>query len=169
MLAPPAIPPAVPQFVATDPAPPPPPLQPYGDRIDLSESRPPRLTKTSSFGSLSGWAGSSQLLGAIHEFDKGARLKKVRRQSRAFAVRPSHANGPVSVGGGQARKPGPPPPLAGAGSEVQMMNDIASVLARAIMRRRDESMLDEEPPSPRASEWRSGSESLSDGDWATSP
>ena len=50
-----------------------------------------------------------------------------------------------------------------------MMNDIASVLARAIMRRRDESMLDEEPPSPRASERRSGSESRGDGEWDTSP
>jgi hypothetical protein len=60
------------------------------------------------------------------------------------------------------------------------MNDIASVLARAIMRRRQESMLDESAESPRgfggggfgassneASERSEGD--LPNGDWVTSP
>lgn len=42
------------------------------------------------------------------------------------------------------------------------MNDIASVLARAIMRRRQESMLDEEMPSPVVHR------DVAD-DWITSP
>ena len=100
---------------ASSPPPPPPPPQ----VAQVEEA----VTQTEA---------ASMLLGAIAGFDKERRLKKVKRQSRIFAAKRMSASR-NSLGG----KP-PMPPPAGADS------DIASVLARAILRRRNEMHYDEE-------------------------
>ena len=85
-------------------------------------------------------------MGAIQGFDKVSSLRKVRRQSRAFAARGGAGVPRYSLGGPSGRKsmgPPPPPPPNGSGAEA-LATDIASVLAREIMRRRQTSRLDEE-------------------------
>ena len=82
---------------------------------------------------------SSGLFGAIQDFNKEARLRKVRRASTAFA------NGRRSLSGRQSHRHslrGGPPPPPPPGADLQ--GDIAAVLARAIMRRRTESRIDED-------------------------
>ena len=129
-------------------------------------------------GTVAGGSGGggvdSSLLGAIQGFDKVASLRKVRRQSRAFAARGS-AVPRYSLGGGKGRRsigPPPPPPPNGSGAEA-LATDIASVLAREIMRRRQHSRLDEEELAASAREESRETSARSDedaeGNWVTSP
>lgn len=116
-------------------------------------------------------------MGAIQGFDKVASLRKVRRQSRAFAARGGGGVPRYSLGGRKSMGPPPPPPPNGSGAEA-LATDIASVLAREIMRRRQTSRLDEEEiasarePSARSEEEggeRVEEEEDANGDWVTSP
>lgn len=95
-----------------------------------------------------GASGSAGLLRDIMNFDKGGRLKNVRRQSRAFANGGSPSTAlRRSISGGSRKSVGgllPPPPPPVSCGEAVATEDIASVLARAIMRRRTESRLRED-------------------------
>jgi len=83
-------------------------------------------------------SAASGLLGAIQSFDKDVKLRKVRRQSRAFGSRASTSRASL---GGRRVSMGPPLPPSGAAGASE---DIASVLARAIMNRRASSRMEEE-------------------------
>ena len=147
--------------------PPPPPSDPSGsspDQAPFASSPPPPPI--------------ASIMGAIQGFDKVASLRKVRRQSRAFAARGGGGVPRYSLGGRKSMGPPPPPPPNGSGAEA-LATDIASVLAREIMRRRQTSRLDEEEiasarePSARSEEEEGGEraeeEEDANGDWVTSP
>ena len=105
-----------------------------------------------------GGGAAPGLLVAIQDFNKDSRLKKVRRQSRAFAARPSLRR---SISG-ERKSIGAPPPPPPLDCDSDVADDIASVLARAIMRRRTESRLFEDDHDDEKT-------TDSDGAWGISP
>ena len=160
VLAPPAA------LAATSPPPPPPPQAANDDAPPPPPPPPPPAHPPPAHAPASGSGGHS-LLGAIEGFNKEARLRKVRRQSRAFAAR---SHGRRSVGHGRkSGVPPPPPPIAASAHGEELAGDIASVLARAIMRRRADSRYDE--PDEDTSMRSAGISGRSDEEtnWLTSP
>jgi len=77
-------------------------------------------------------SAASSLLGAIEDFDKESRLRKVRRKSSASA----NSRRSTGVSGHT--------PSANRAQPLPASTDMAAVIARAIMRRRTESRIDED-------------------------